>query len=105
MVAALDVLTADICKVQVDFVQYAEGFYFQEENPDLSLPRQLGYAWQLSQAALVSDDPSVRVGAQRLALALDNLAGTLKDALPDAYVTTGDVLAAYAAEHGQGPGS
>lgn len=97
----LDTLTAEVVKVRLDFTHHAEGFYFQEQSPDLALSRQLPYVLRLRDAALDRREATVRLSAQRLSLALDQLG----DELRESFLHTGDTLEeifdAYATEHGQ----
>lgn len=99
----LDTLAAELVTVRVDFGQHAEGFYFQESEPDLSLARQLPYALTLRDTALATSEPVVRRSGRKLSLAIDQLS----EQLDASFLHTGgapeQVLAAYAAEHGQHP--
>ncbi|MCS5480760.1 potassium channel family protein [Corynebacterium sp. YIM 101645] len=97
----LDTLTSDVGKVRVDFTQHTEGFYFLEPDQDLALPRQLPYALQLRDAALKADHPGVRLSAQRLSLALQQLGDKLKKDFLHTGESVEEVFAAYAADHGQ----
>lgn len=97
----LDSLQADLTKISVDFTQHTEGFYFQESNPDLSLARQLPYALRLRDAAMARSEPAVRLSAQRLSSALNQLGSEIKDDFVGTGEHPGEVFAAYAAEHGQ----
>ena len=96
----LDALSANIGKVQIDFIQYTEGFYFQEKDPVLSLAKQLPYALQLRDVALLAESPTVRLSAQQLSVALDQLAVTLRSKFVHRGTGTFEVFAAYATEHG-----
>ncbi|GLB69577.1 potassium channel family protein [Arthrobacter mangrovi] len=102
---ALDSLTADVAKVLLDFTQHPEGYYFQEEDPDLSLARQLSYALALRDAAAASPSATVRFSGLRLADALDHLGKKLRRD----FLSTGDGLEeavdGYAADHGHSPGN
>ncbi len=44
----LDGLAAEVAKARIDFTQHGETYYFQEEDPDLSLARHLPYALALA---------------------------------------------------------
>ena len=97
----LDTLEGNVGKVSVDFTQHTEGFYFQESNPDLSLARQLPYALRLADAATARPEAAVRLSAQRLSAALEQLGSEIKDDFVGTGEHPGEVFAAYAAEHGQ----
>ncbi|ERG64404.1 hypothetical protein L332_08075 [Agrococcus pavilionensis RW1] len=95
----LDSVAGKAAEVRVDFAQHSEGFYFREETPALALARQLPYALELKDAALVRQEPVVRLSAQQLARVLDQLAETLRSQ----YRLRGDdaraVFAAFATDH------
>jgi hypothetical protein len=94
----LDTLAAEIGKVRVDFAQHTETYYFQEPDPDLSLAWQLPYALQLRDTAQDSRDAAVRLSADQLSLALEQLAATLKDNFLSTGQHSAEVFAAYAAD-------
>ncbi|MCY1157017.1 MAG: transporter [Citricoccus sp.] len=97
----LNVLAEELGKVRIDFTQHSEGFYFREQDPDLSLARQLPHAVKLRDAGAAAPASGVRLSAQRLSEALEQLAQKLETD----FVHTGDgieeIFAAYAEEHGQ----
>lgn len=101
----LETLATEVATVRVDFTQHTEGFYFQEQDPDLSLARQLPHALRLRDAALGTADPTVRLSAQQLSLALEQLGTKLKDTFVHTGEDPEEVFAAYAAEHGQNSGT
>jgi hypothetical protein len=101
----LDALTAKIVTVRIDFTQYPEGFYFQEEDPDLSLARQLPYVLKLRDAALEHMEPGVQLSGEQLSQALVQLTNKLKKDFLGSGDNPGQVIAAYAAAHGQTPRS
>ena len=97
----LDTLTAEVVKVRLDFTQHAEGFYFQEQSPNLALSRQLPYALRLRDAALDRQEAAVRLSAQQLSLALDQLGDELRESFLHTGDTLEEIFEAYATEHGQ----
>ncbi|MFE7630824.1 potassium channel family protein [Kocuria sp. NPDC057446] len=99
----LDGLTAGVAGARIDFTQHGETYYFQEEDPDLSLARRLSYALELRDRAAASAAPRVRTGARRLGLALEQLAHQLRKSSGCAGQTPADVFAAYAEDHGRDP--
>jgi hypothetical protein len=99
----LDTLAAEVVKVRLDFTQHAEGFYFQEQNPDVSLSRQLPYALRLRDAALDRQETAVRLSARQLSLALDQLGSELKESFLHTGENLEEIIDAYATEHGQKP--
>jgi hypothetical protein len=101
----LDALTAKIVTVRIDFTQYPEGFYFQEEDPDLSLARQLPYLLKLRDAALEHKEPDVQLSGEQLSQALVQLTNKLKKDFLGSGDDPGQIIAAYAADHGRTPRS
>lgn len=98
----LDSVASGIGAVRVDLIQHAECFYFLEQDPGLSLARQLPYALRLRDAAMDRPDPGVKLSAQQLAAAIAELATKLKDFRLTGQ-TPAEVMEAYAAEHGRSP--
>ena len=99
----LDGLAAEVAKARIDFTQHGETYYFQEEDPDLSLARQLPYALELRERAAASASPAVRTSAGRLGLALEQLGQKLREEFVRTGETPEEVFAAYAADHGREP--
>ena len=99
----LDQVTVGLGRVHSDFAHHAEGFYFREPDPEISLSRQLSHALGLRDAALSSDRPVVRMSGRRLATGLAALAGRLDADFLHVGGTVEEIVAAFAAEHGHGP--
>ena len=99
----LGTLAAEIGTVRIDFTQYIESYYFQEEDPDLSLARQLPYALVLRDAAAASASPDLQAGARQLTRALEQLALKLQRDFVAAEGGPEPVFTAYAADHGREP--
>lgn len=99
----LDTLAAEVDKARIDFTQHHESYYFQEEDPDLSLARQLPYAVRLRDEGARAQGPAVRRSAGQLSLALEQLAKKLREDFVRADGTAEDVFAAYAEDHGRTP--
>ncbi|MFC3298102.1 two pore domain potassium channel family protein [Arthrobacter agilis] len=96
----LDTLASQVVVARIDFTQHAETYYFQEEDPCLSLARQIHVAVRIQRAAASGATPDLRLSAARLEAALDELASKLQDG----FLTSaddGEVFAAYAADHGR----
>ncbi|NKX52507.1 two pore domain potassium channel family protein, partial [Arthrobacter deserti] len=101
----LENLAAEIRKVRIDFTQHSESYYFQEEDPDLSLARQLPYALALHDTAAASAVPELQISAAQLSKALEQLTAKLDDEFLGAGGDLNNVLAAYAQDHGRTPRS
>ncbi|MEX5300750.1 potassium channel family protein [Kocuria sabuli] len=95
----LDGLAAEVAKARIDFTQHGETYYFQEEDPDLSLAHHLPYALELRDRAVASPHPQVRRSARRLGLALEQLGLKLREDFVSAEETPEETFAAYAADH------
>ncbi|MFF2779558.1 potassium channel family protein [Streptomyces sp. NPDC058052] len=99
--AILDGLAAALATVTVDFLQYAESYYFHDADENTALPRRLGYALGLAERGAEAEHPDVRLSASVLNQALDDLAGVLDER----FLRTGggpeEVFAAYAHDHGR----
>ncbi|MET8677009.1 potassium channel family protein [Streptomyces sp. NPDC004647] len=101
----LESLATEVVRVRVDFTQYTETYYFHDGEKRTSLAVTVHCAADLAEYGQTARRRDVRLTAAMLAAALDDLA-TVLDQL---YLRTGgsrkDVLAAYAADHGQGLGA
>ncbi|MFE6222637.1 potassium channel family protein [Streptomyces sp. NPDC057854] len=98
--ALLDGLAAGLSTGTVDFMQYAESYYFHDADENTSLPRQLGYALGLADGADEARHPDVRLSASVLRKALDDLAAVLDERFLLTGEGTDRVFAAYAEDHG-----
>jgi hypothetical protein len=101
--AVLHTLASQIGKARIDLTQHTESYYFQEEDPDLSLARQLPYALVLRDAAAVSPAPELRTAANVLSQALEQLGTKLRDDFVDADEDLHEVFAVYATDHDRRP--
>ncbi|WP_231738407.1 potassium channel family protein [Kocuria rosea] len=97
----LDGLAAEVAKARIDFTQHGETYYFQEEDPDLSLARHLSYALELRDRAAACSAPRVRTSARRLGLALEQLGQKLREDFLGTGESPEEVFAAYAEDHGR----
>ncbi|MFE6222574.1 potassium channel family protein [Streptomyces sp. NPDC057854] len=98
--ALLDGLAAALATTTVDFMQYAESYYFHDADEDTSLARQLGYVLGLADRAGEAGHPDVRLSASVLRRALDDLAAVLDARFLRTGGGTERVFAAYAEDHG-----
>jgi Ion channel len=99
----LDAVTEGVIQAETDLLQYAESYYFLEEDQELSLAATLSYALELAEAGRESSSREVHLSAGMLTAAVESLALRLDRA----YLKTGspapDVLASYSADHGFEP--
>lgn len=93
-------LATQIGRARIDFTQHSETYFFQEQDPDLSLAAQLPAALALREAAADSPAPEVAAAAEVLDRSLDQLGAKLGE-----FVGGGEdpeaVFAAYARDHGR----
>ncbi|MEU7033718.1 potassium channel family protein [Streptomyces sp. NPDC046237] len=102
--ALLDGLAAALSTITVDFLQYAESYYFYDGDENTSLAGQLGHVVGLADQAAEARHPDVRLSASVLRTALEDLATVLDER----FLRTGEapeqVFRAYADDHGRSPG-
>ncbi len=96
----LDAVTEGVAQVESDLLQYAESYYFPEQQPALSLAATLPHTLDVVAAGRQSASREVRVAAEVLDHALDALAGRLDSRYLHTGGSTATVLAAYATDHG-----
>ncbi|MEU4268938.1 potassium channel family protein [Streptomyces sp. NPDC026092] len=103
--ALLDGLASALSTITVDFLQYAESYYFHDGDENTSLPRQIRYALRLADQADGAHHPDVRLSASVLRRALEDLAVVLDESFLHTAGGPERVFAAYAGDHGhpQGP--
>ncbi|MDR7085211.1 hypothetical protein J2X11_000050 [Aeromicrobium panaciterrae] len=99
-VQLLESLTKSVIDVRVDLEEYAEIYFFREDDADASLPANLGYAVELLEAAGSSNSPAVLLAVRVLAAALDDLAESVDAKFLDLSGSRDEVFSAYAADHG-----
>lgn len=99
--ALLDGLASALSTVTVDFLQYAESYYFYDGDANISLAGQLGHTAGLADRAARARHPDVQLSASVLRTALEDLATVLDER----FLRTGGaperVFAAYADDHGR----
>lgn len=96
----LESLATSIVGVRVDLSEYAETYYFREDEPGTSLAATLNYAAELGQAGATSHRADVRLAAAYLNCSLDDFASVLDDRFLHTGGTLPELLDAYAADHG-----
>ncbi|MFI8825407.1 potassium channel family protein [Streptomyces sp. NPDC053431] len=97
--ALLDGLASGIATVTVDFLQYAESYYFFDGDENTSLPRQLGHATVLADQAARAEHPDVRLSASVLRMALEDLATVLDERFLRSGGPPDRIFAAYSDDH------
>jgi hypothetical protein len=99
----LDDLAAGIVGVRVDLSEYAETYYFREDEPGTSLAATLSYAARLGRIGLASKHAEVRLAGGYLTCAVDDLVGVLDNRFLHTGGALPELLEAYAADHGHAP--
>ncbi|WP_137991137.1 potassium channel family protein [Streptomyces vilmorinianum] len=99
--ALLDGLASAVSVATVDFMQYAESYYFYDGDENTSLAEQLGYTAGLAGQAARARHPDVRLSASVLRTALDDLAVVLDERFLRTEGGPDQVFAAYASDHGR----
>ncbi|MET9885561.1 potassium channel family protein [Streptomyces sp. NPDC006430] len=102
--AVLDGLADGISVISVDFMQYAESYYFYDGDDRTSLARHLTYADNLADQAAGARHPDVRLSAAVLRAALEDLAVILDQRFLHTRGTPRRVFEAFAHDHGRHAG-
>lgn len=100
----LESLAGDLVQIRVDITQYAETYYFRDGDADAALPAVLTVAAELAQAAGESSSTDLRFAGQLLATAVGDLVRILDANFLRRGGTVPELVAAYGADHGYGPG-
>ncbi|MGW5342735.1 ion channel [Streptomyces sp. HUAS TT3] len=98
--AILDSLAAGISVISVDFMQYAESYYFHDGDDRTSLARHIAYAENLADRAATARHPDVRLSAAVLRAALEDLALILDQRFLHTRGTVRQTFEAFARDHG-----
>ncbi|MFD3535710.1 potassium channel family protein [Streptomyces sp. NPDC058664] len=101
--ALLDGLASALSTITVDFLQYAESYYFFDGDENTSLPVQLGHTAGLAEEAARARHPDVRLSASVLRTALEDLATVLDERFVHSGGSPQAVFTAYAHDHGRSP--
>lgn len=99
----LEAVTDGVIQADTDLLQYAESYFFIEDEETLSLAATLPYALTMAEAGIGSSSREVRLAAEMLTSAVESLASRLDRVYLRTGSATPDVLASYAADHGFGP--
>ncbi|RSS89526.1 two pore domain potassium channel family protein [Streptomyces sp. WAC05292] len=103
--AIVDSLAAGFSVVSVDFMQYAESYYFHDGDDRTSLARHITYAGNLADQAAGARHPDVRLSAAVLRAALEDLALILDQRFLHTGGTPRQILDAFARDHGRRSGA
>lgn len=100
----LDAVTDGTIQAETDLLQYAESYYFSEQEHDLALAATLPYTLDLVEAGRQSASNDVRSAAEVLAETVRALARHLDSQYLHRGGTVEQVMAAFAADHGHASG-
>ncbi len=103
--AMLDSLATALSVVTVDFLQYAESYYFHDGDDRTSLARQIGYALNIADQASEARHPDVRLASAVLGTALEDLATILDERFLHTQGPPRQALDAFARDHGRQAGT
>ncbi|MCM1966056.1 MULTISPECIES: potassium channel family protein [unclassified Streptomyces] len=103
--AVLDSLAAGISVISVDFMQYAESYYFYDGDDRTSLALHMTYADNLADQAALARHPDVRLAAAVLRAALEDLAVILDQRFLHTRGAARQVFEAFARDHGRHAGA
>ncbi|MFE0579718.1 potassium channel family protein [Streptomyces sp. NPDC058874] len=103
--AILDSLAAGISVLSVDFMQYAESYYFHDGDDRTSLACHLGYVCDLADRAAGARHADVRLSAAVLNAALEDLAAILDQRFLRTRGTPRQIFRAFADDHGRRSGT
>jgi hypothetical protein len=99
--AILDGLAVEVARISVDFLQYAESYYFHDGEDHTSLATRVRYAADLADRGSDARHVEVRLAASLLTTALDDLAVILDQLFLHRGGTLRDIFRAYAEDHGR----
>jgi len=99
----LEAVTDGVIQAETDFLQYAESYYFLEEDEELSLAANLPHALKMAEAGARSSSREVRLAADMLTAAVESLALRLDRTYLKSGSSAQAVLSSYAADHGYDP--
>ncbi len=99
--ALLDRVTEGLSQAEVDCVQYAESYFFRENEPTQSLAASMPFVVELGRAAATAQAPEVRHAGSMLRQVTDGLATALAEVGLRTSGSTEEVLRAYRSDHQQ----
>ncbi|TQK49960.1 ion channel [Streptomyces sp. SLBN-118] len=97
----LDNLAGEVARISVDFLQFAESYYFHEGEDHTSLAARIRYAADLADRADNARHAEVRFAAALLITALEDLSTILDERFLHIGGTPRDIYQAYAEDHGR----
>ncbi|MEU2154177.1 potassium channel family protein [Streptomyces sp. NPDC019396] len=101
--AILENLADEVARISIDFLQFAESYYFHEGEDHTSLAAKAPYAVDLAERGTESQHAELQLAAALLTMALEDLATVLDERFLHCGGSPRDVYQAYAKDHSRGP--
>ncbi|MEU1040698.1 potassium channel family protein [Streptomyces sp. NPDC005551] len=98
--AILESLASGVATVSVDFLQYAESYYFHDGDAHTSLANNIRYAEELAELAVTTERDDVRLCGNVLRTALEDLARILEQRFIPPHKPGSVAFAAFIQDHG-----
>jgi hypothetical protein len=95
----LESVATDLAEVRVSLSQNNETYYFWEEDPDMSLPSSISYAFELCAEARKSPSPEVRLASGMLENAIDGLGTAIREQFALDGDTAEEIFHSFSADH------
>jgi len=96
-------LAADITRMRVDMSDYAESYYFRENDTAAALPAVIGFAVDLGNTAAASSRPGIRLSGNLLLSSLGDFADMLGERFLGGHEASTDLMVSYANDHRHEP--
>jgi hypothetical protein len=93
-------LSSVIASLRADLTQYAETYYFQDGDPEASLPAMFSVTLDLADEARLSADPELRYAGELLAVSAEDYLRVIDLLFLGGGGSARQIVAAYAADHG-----
>ena len=89
-----------VAQLRADLTQYSETYFFQDRDPEASLPAMFSVTLDLADEARSSADPNLRYAGGLLTVAAEDYLRVIDRIFLGGGGSARDICAAYAADHG-----
>jgi hypothetical protein len=96
----LEDVAGELVQIRVDLTQYAETYYFQDRDPEASLPAMFSVTLDLADEARGSEDPDLRYAGGLLTVSAEDYLHVIDLLFLDVGGSAREICAAYADDHG-----
>jgi hypothetical protein len=93
-------LSGVVAQLRADLTQYAETYYFQDRDPEASLPAMFSVTLDLADEARGSEDPDLRYAGGLLTVSAEDYLHVIDLLFLDVGGSAREICAAYADDHG-----